>query len=104
MRVLVTGATGFTGGHLARALAAGGNDVRALIRDPARARDLDAGGIELVMGDLRDPASLAAAVSRQARELAETKYTYEAYLERTRQACAALVSQAPPIAVAKDLA
>ena len=63
MRVLVTGATGFTGGHLARALAAGRNDVRALIRNPARARDLDAGGIELVMGDLRDPASLAAAVS-----------------------------------------
>ena len=37
--------------------------MRALIRNPARARDLDAGGIELVMGDLRDPASLAAAVS-----------------------------------------
>ena len=46
----------------------------------------------------------AAAVSRQALELAETKYSYEAYLERTRQACAALVPQAPPVAVAKDLA
>ena len=32
----------------------------------------------------------AAAVAARARDLAETKYTYEAYLERTREACAAL--------------
>ncbi len=32
----------------------------------------------------------AAAIGSQARLLAETKYSYEAYLERTRQACAAL--------------
>lgn len=63
MRILVTGATGFTGGHLARALAAGGHDVRALVRDPARARDLDEAGVELTIGDLRDPAPLAAAVT-----------------------------------------
>ena len=63
MRVLVTGATGFTGSHLARALATGGDDVRALVRDPARARDLDASGVELTIGDLRDPAPLAAAVA-----------------------------------------
>ena len=30
MRVLITGATGFTGGHLARTLAAGGDTVSAL--------------------------------------------------------------------------
>jgi nucleoside-diphosphate-sugar epimerase len=63
VRVLVTGATGFTGGHLARALAAGGRDVRALVRDPARAADLRASGVDLVAGDLRDPAALAAATS-----------------------------------------
>ena len=63
MRVLVTGATGFTGSHLARALATRGEDVRALVRDPARARDLDAGGVELTIGDLRDPAVVAAAVT-----------------------------------------
>ena len=36
----------------------------------------------------------AADVGRRARELAETKYSYEAYLERTRQACAALMPDA----------
>ena len=63
MHVLVTGATGFTGSHLARALATRAHDVRGLVRDPARARDLDAGGVELTIGDLRDPAPLAAAVA-----------------------------------------
>ena len=38
VRVLVTGATGFTGGHLARALAARGDEVRALVRDAAASR------------------------------------------------------------------
>ena len=49
----------------------------------------------------------AAAVGRRARELAETKYSYEAYLERTRQACAALLTTAPaspPGAAVKDVA
>ena len=62
MRVLVTGATGFTGGHLARALAARGDNVRALVRDAARARELRVEGIELVSGDLRDAAALETAV------------------------------------------
>jgi nucleoside-diphosphate-sugar epimerase len=57
-RALVTGATGFTGGHLARGLAARGTHVRALVRDPARARDLQSARIELVTGDLRDRATL----------------------------------------------
>ena len=62
MVVLVTGATGFTGSHLARTLAER-YQVRALVRDPVRARELVAPGIELVVGDLRSPATLAAAVA-----------------------------------------
>ena len=46
----------------------------------------------------------AAVIGRQARLLADTKYSYEAYLERTRQACAALGPPAPSAAVVKDLA
>ena len=49
----------------------------------------------------------AAAVGRRARELAETKYSYEAYLERTRQACTALMTtptRLPPGAAVKDVA
>jgi len=49
----------------------------------------------------------AAAVGRRARELAETKYSYDAYLEKTRQACAALMTAtpvSPPGAAVKDVA
>ena len=60
--ILVTGATGFTGGHLARRLAAEGHAVRALVRDLQKARPLTDHGIELVQGDLTDPASLAQAM------------------------------------------
>lgn len=56
-KILVTGATGFTGGHLARRLAADGQDVRALVRDAGRATELKDLGIELVEGDLTDPAA-----------------------------------------------
>jgi glycosyltransferase involved in cell wall biosynthesis len=45
-----------------------------------------------ILAGLADPAR-AAALGRRARELAETKYSYEAYLEKTRQACAALVPE-----------
>jgi dihydroflavonol-4-reductase len=62
VKVLVTGATGFTGGHLARALAVRGYDVRALVRDDARGMDLARAGVNLVTGDLTDSSSWAGAL------------------------------------------
>ncbi len=61
MRVLITGATGFTGGHLARHLASRGDTVTALVRSAGRGRDLAQLGVALVEGDLRDRAALESA-------------------------------------------
>ncbi|WP_434976430.1 NAD(P)H-binding protein [Streptomyces puniciscabiei] len=58
--ILVTGATGTIGSDVVRQLAARGEKVRALTRDPARARV--PAGVEAVRGNFRDPASLRAAL------------------------------------------
>lgn len=58
--ILVTGATGFIGGQLASRLVSMGACVRVLARDPRR---VAVAGVEVVQGDLGDPASLAAAVA-----------------------------------------
>ena len=63
MPVLVTGATGFIGPHVVHALRSRDVAVRALVRDPARAGRLAAGGVELARGEVTDPASLRAAVA-----------------------------------------
>lgn len=63
MKIFVTGATGFLGSHVARALAADGAELRLLVRassDPRNIADLNA---ERAVGDLRDPASIEKAVS-----------------------------------------
>lgn len=52
MLVFLTGATGFIGGVVAAKLREHGHEVRALVRDVAKARSLAAQGIELVQGDL----------------------------------------------------
>jgi glycosyltransferase involved in cell wall biosynthesis len=56
---------------------------------------------EGILSGLADPIR-AEAIGRRARALAETKYSYEAYLEKTRQACAALAPAAPPGEAVKD--
>jgi uncharacterized protein YbjT (DUF2867 family) len=57
-RFLVTGATGFIGGQLARALLDRGRPVRCLVRSRERAADLERAGAELFEGDVLDRASL----------------------------------------------
>ena len=62
MKVLVTGATGFTGGHLATTLAERGYDVRALVRPRSLGRfersQAAVAGVRAVAGDLTDSAAL----------------------------------------------
>lgn len=58
MNYFVTGATGFVGGRVARMLAEAGHSVVALVRTPAKARDLSALGIRVVPGDVTDQASM----------------------------------------------
>jgi len=66
VKVLVTGATGFTGGHLAAMLASRGDEVRALVRPRSRSKfdrsGLPSKGVTAVEGDLAD----AGAVRRAA--------------------------------------
>lgn len=61
MNVLVTGATGFVGGHLVTRLLAGDHRVTALVRGQSRGAPLVDRGVRIVAGDLHDEASLAAA-------------------------------------------
>lgn len=60
--ILVAGGTGRLGSMVVARLAARGLDVRVLTRDPARARHLDDLPTEFVEGDVRDRASVDAAM------------------------------------------
>lgn len=60
MKVFLTGATGFIGGHVARLLRRRGEEVRALVRSPQKAGGLERLGCELVQGDLSEEAAIVA--------------------------------------------
>ncbi len=62
MRVFLTGATGFIGGHLLRALLEAGAEVRCLVRAGSLLRNLDGLNVEVVTGDLREGDSLRVAM------------------------------------------
>jgi nucleoside-diphosphate-sugar epimerase len=66
MRVLITGATGFIGGHLASYLVNQGHRMRALVRHGSvnKSRALAEAGVELAWGELTDSEAVRAAVNR----------------------------------------
>ena len=59
--ILITGATGFVGGHLVKRMRQEGQKVRAIVRTPGKAQALADLGVEVVPGDISDPVSLEAA-------------------------------------------
>jgi dihydroflavonol-4-reductase len=62
VRVFITGATGFVGGHVARSYAAEGASLRLLTRKTSRLDSLDDIHAEMVTGDLREPERLRSAL------------------------------------------
>ncbi|MGO9123422.1 MAG: hopanoid-associated sugar epimerase [Terriglobales bacterium] len=63
MLAFVTGATGFVGSHVARALAGQGADLRLLVRAGSDTRNIEGLKAERVSGDLRDSASIEKAMA-----------------------------------------
>lgn len=63
MRVFITGATGFVGGHVARAYASEGASLRLLTRQTSRLDSLAGLDADTVIGDLREPEKLRSAIS-----------------------------------------
>ena len=63
MLIFLTGATGFLGSHVARALAEQGADLRLLVRPTSNLKNLEGLQCETATGDLRDAASLEKAMS-----------------------------------------
>jgi nucleoside-diphosphate-sugar epimerase len=62
MRVLVTGGGGFIGGEVCRQLVARGDEVVAIVRDPARSGRLAALGATIIAGDLGSSDGIRAAL------------------------------------------
>jgi len=63
MKVLVTGATGFVGGHLAETLVGAGYEVKVLARPSSDMSLLKKLNVEIVQGDITDVAAVERAVS-----------------------------------------
>jgi nucleoside-diphosphate-sugar epimerase len=63
MNILVTGATGFIGPHLAKRLVQEGYHVRALVRPVTNASALESLGVEIVRGDVRDSRAVERAIT-----------------------------------------
>lgn len=99
MKVLITGASGFLGGHLAEAFAEAGHDIRALVRQTSKAGLLEKLGADIVRGDLKNHESLRRAVEgvdavvHAASTMAGAPAEYvEATVKGTQALCAAAES------------
>jgi nucleoside-diphosphate-sugar epimerase len=117
MRVFMTGATGFIGGEAARRLRARGDDVRALVRNPAKAGPLEAEGCEIAEGDVTDfeavraglegcdAAIHAAAIYEVGIKKSEREPMYEANVRGTETVLgAALESRTPKVVYVSTVA
>jgi dihydroflavonol-4-reductase len=84
MRILVTGGTGFVGGHSVAALVAAGHQVRILVRSPGRVAQtlaplgVDPDAVEMAPGDVLDAASVERALEGMQGVLhAASVYSYD---------------------------
>src|SRR5512132_3564125 len=68
--ILIIGASGFLGREVTKLLLSKGEQVRLLVRTPAKVEDLRQAGAEIMQGDLIDPLSLARACQDAERVLA----------------------------------
>jgi uncharacterized protein YbjT (DUF2867 family) len=90
--ILVIGATGTNGKELVRLLAAEGHRVRAMVRDPSRARGLHHQLVQMVQGDLDDPRTLDSALAGVKRVFfvaaVDQRYVewFSSFLEAARKA------------------
>ena len=103
-RVVVTGATGFVGSHLARALLDRGAHVIGAVRTPEKGAWLAELGVEFVKADLADTDSLAAAfegadavIANAALSVRGVSPSYDQFLDANR---AGAVNQARAAAAA----
>lgn len=85
--VLLTGASGYVGGRLCRALEGAGQRLRCMARRPEHVRARVASGTEVVTGDVQDPTSLAEALRgvHTAYYLIHSMAASSDYAERDRQ-------------------